>query len=121
MTPLGWVIIGICIVVGVVAGNFFFKKFPKLLNKFSKDKKMEEVLNNPHLLVEKLKSSGKIYDMGKELDIKVGQDKETGQDIVVVEEKESKKARDIQKKVERDKAQAKKKKESKKDKKKKQQ
>lgn len=109
MTPIGWIIIGVCIMVGVTVGNYIFKRFPKLLNRFTKDKKMQEVLKDPHLLVEKLKSSGKIYDMGKELDIKVGQDAKTGQDVIIVTEKESKRAKDIQKKVEKDKTQTKKK------------
>ena len=96
MTPLGWIMIGTSIFVGAILGYFLFKYFPNLLER---DKKIKEVINNPHLLVEKLKSSGKIYDGGKELDIKVGVDNETGNEVVVVEEKESKKAMAIQKKV----------------------
>jgi len=99
MTPLGWMIIIICIFAGIIIGYYIYKRFPNLFNKFSKDKKMQEVLKNPHLLVEKLKSHGKIYDMGKELDIKVGEDSKTGQDVVVVEEIKSKKAKEIQKKT----------------------
>lgn len=106
MTPIGGLIIALCIFIGITLGCYLFKHFPNL---FGRDKKMKQVLNNPHLLVEKLKESGKIYDMGKELDIKVGIDNETGKEVVVVEEKESKKAKEIQKKVEKDKTKTKKK------------
>ena len=92
MTPLGGLILVLCIFLGIGFGyciskripNFIFKHIPTALSK--KDKKIEEVLKNPHLLVEKLKASGKIYDEGKELDIKVGKDHETGQEVVVIEE-----------------------------------
>ena len=106
MTPLGWLIIVIASFIGVAVGYFVFKYFPNL---FTKNKKMEEVIQNPQLLVEKLKSHGKIYDGGKELDIKVGIDKETGQEVVVVEEKEVEKAKKIQKKITEDKTKIKKK------------
>lgn len=97
MTPLGIIIISICVLVGLIIGYVISKRYPNL---FSRDKKIQAVINNPQLLVEKLTSSrGKIYDMGKELDIKVGKDKETGQDIVVVEEKEVKRAKEIQKQI----------------------
>ena len=96
MTPLGWIITGICIFMGVVVGKFLFKRFPNLL---SKDKRMEKVLKDPHLLAEKLKEHGKIYDMGKELDIKVGVDKETDQDVVMIEEKEVAKPKASKKKI----------------------
>ncbi len=97
MTPLGWIIIAICILVGITLGPFIFRRFPNLLNK--DEKKIKEIINNPHLLVEKLKSGGKIYDVGKELDIKVGKDSETGQDVVVIEEIKSTKAKKIQKEI----------------------
>ena len=97
MTPLGWFIIVICVFVGVAVGYFLFKYFPNL---FGTDKKINEVIKDPHLLAEKLKAHGNIYDMGKELDIEVGTDKETGKDVVMVKEKEVKKAKQIQKKIE---------------------
>ena len=99
MTPLGWIIILVGIFVGITIGYFIFKRFPNLFNKFTKERGINKVLKDPHLLVEKLKSHGKIYDMGKKLDIKVGQDSKTGQDVVVVEEIESKKAEKIQEKI----------------------
>lgn len=103
MTPLGWIVIGTCVFSGAIIGYFLFNYFPNL---FNKDKKIKEVINNPHLLVEKLKASGKIYEGGEdgkkvELDIKVGIDNKTGNKVVVVEEKESKKAKAIQKKFEK--------------------
>ena len=57
--------------------------------------------------------------MGKELDIEVGEDKETGQDVVMIKEKEVKKARELQKKFSGDKTKTKKKGKKKKVKKKK--
>lgn len=98
MTPIGWFAIAICILIGIALGYYFSKRFPNLLGK---NRKVEKVLNDPHLLVEKLKANGKIYDDGKELDIKVGVDNETGKEVVVVEEKESGKAKKIQKKIEK--------------------
>ncbi len=94
MTPTGYIIIAFCILIGVVLGSFFHKRFPNL---FGKDRKMQKVIKDPHLLIEKLKAHGKIYDDGKELDIKIGTDKETGKEVVVIEEIKSKKARDIKK------------------------
>ena len=99
MTPLGIIIILLSILIGIPVGLFIFKRFPNLFNKFSKDKKIQDVIKDPHLLVEKLKSSGKIYDDGKELDIKVGKDNQTGQDVVVIEEIKTKKAKQIQEKI----------------------
>ncbi len=96
MTPLGIIITAICILVGLAIGCFIFKRLPNI---FNKDKKIKEVIKNPELLLEKLKSHGKIYDTGKELDLRVGKDNETGQDVVIVEEKEVKRAREIQKKI----------------------
>ena len=92
MTPLGWIVIGACIFLGVVIGYILFKY---------KDKKLRKVIKDPHLLVEKLKASGQIYDDGKELDIKVGIDDKTGKEVVIVEERESKKAKTTQKKLEK--------------------
>ena len=103
MTPIGWIILAICIFAGFTIGAWINKNYPNFFDKFfsffNRDKRLKEVLNNPHLLVEKFKESGKIYDMGKELDIKVGKDSKTGQDIVVVEEIPSKKAKKIQKQI----------------------
>ena len=99
MTPLGIIIILLCILAGIPIGLFISKRFPNLFNKFTKERGINKVLKDPHLLVEKLKSHGKIYGMGKRLDIKVGQDSKTGQDVVVVEEIESKRAKEIQEKI----------------------
>jgi len=99
MTPLGIIILIVDILIGIKIGLFLFKRYPNLFNKFTKEKEINKVLNDPHLLVEKLKSQGKIYDMGKRLDIKVGKDNKTGQDVVVVEEIKSKKAEKIQEKI----------------------
>ena len=107
MTPLGWTIILICVIVGFALAKYLFKKYPNLLDK--DNKKMQEIINNPHLLVEKLKEHGKIYTEGKELNIQVGQDKETGQEVVVVEEMESKRAKQVEKKASKGKVQNKKK------------
>ena len=89
MTPLGLAVIMLCICAGVILGKVFTNR---------RERKMKKILEDPHLLVEKLKDSGKIYDDGKELDIKVGIDNKTGKEVVVVSEKESKKAREIHKK-----------------------
>lgn len=111
MTPIGWFITAICVFVGIVVGYILSKYFPNLV----KNKKIEEVIKDPHLLAEKLKAhreihekeldvrTGKMYDMGKELDIEVEEDKETGQDVVMVKETEVKKAKEIKKKVAEDK------------------
>lgn len=99
MTPLGIIIILLSVLVGIPIGLFIFKRFPNLLNKFTKERGINKVLKDPHLLVEKLKSHGEIYDMGKRLDIKVGRDSKTGQDVVVVEEIKVKKAKELQKKI----------------------
>ncbi len=96
MTPLGIIIIVLCILVGLIIGKVISQFFPNL---FSRDKKMREVMKDPYLLLEKLKAHGDIYDMGKKLELKVGKDSETGQDVVMVEEKEVKRAREIQKKI----------------------
>ncbi len=99
MTLLGIIILIVGILIGIKIGLFIFKRYPNLFDKFTKEKEINKVLKDPHLLVEKLKSQGKIYDMGKRLDIKVGKDSKTGQDVVVVEEIESKKAEKIQEKI----------------------
>ena len=98
MTPIGWMAIGLAVIIGLGLGSFLHKRFPNL---FGRNRKMKKILKDPHILVEKLKSHGKIYDDGKELDIKVGIDNKTGKEIVVVEEKVTKKAREIQKKIEK--------------------
>ena len=94
MTPIGWMAIGLAVIIGLGLGSFLHKRFPNL---FGRNRKMKKILKDPHLLVEKLKSHGKIYDDGKELDIKVGVDNETGKEVVVVEEKATKKAEAIKK------------------------
>ncbi len=97
MTPLGWIIIAISILIGITLGPYIFRHFPNFLNK--DEKKIKEILNNPHLLVEKLKSGGEIYDEGNKMDIKVGKDSETGQDVVIIEEIKSTRAKKIQKEI----------------------
>lgn len=99
MTPIGLATIGMSIVVGFIVGYIIFKRFPGLLDRDSK--KIKTILNNPHLLVEKLKSHGELYDHGKKLEIKVGTDNETGKEVVVVEEKECPKAKRVQKKIDK--------------------
>ena len=99
MTPIGWMAIGLAVVIGLGLGSFLCKRFPNL---FGADKKIQKVIKDPHLLVEKLKAHGKFYSDGKEFDIQVGIDKETGKEIVVVEEIKSKKAGEIKKKVEKE-------------------
>ena len=96
MTPLGIIIIVLSILAGLVIGHFISKFFPNLV---SRNKKINKVIKNPRLLLEKLKSHGKIYDMGKELDLRIGKDSETGQDVVMVEEKKVERAKKIQKEI----------------------
>jgi len=107
MTPLGWFVIILSIIIGVFLAKYLFKKYPNVFD--NKEKRMRETLKDPHLLVEKLKEQGKIYDEGKELNIKVGRDEKTGKEVVVVEEIESKRAKQVQKKASKGKVQYKKK------------
>ena len=91
ITLLGWSVIAISVLIGVVLGNFIHKKFPNL---FKHDRKMKKIIKNPHLLMEKLKAHGKIYDQGKygervEMGLKVELDKESGKEILVIERKEN--------------------------------
>ncbi len=86
ITPVGWSIIVMSILIGIGLGYFLNKRFPNL---FSQDKKMKKVLNNPHLLVEKLKANGDVYDhfedgKRKKLNFSVGTNAE-GKEIVVIE------------------------------------
>ncbi len=106
MTPIGWITIIISVLVGVGIGSYLHKRNPNLLTK--DDRKIKEIIENPHLLLEKLKAHGKIYDQGKELNLKVGMDSESGKEVLMVEEIESKKAKAIQKKAEKGKVQSKK-------------
>ncbi len=94
MTPTGWLITVIASFSGIAIGYFAFRYFPNL---FRKDEKMQEVLNDPHLLLEKLKSHGEIVDMGKKINLKVGTDPETGKEVVMVEEIEIKKQKEEKK------------------------
>ena len=96
MTPLGIIIIISSILAGLIIGCVIFKFFPNLL---SKNRKINKVIKNPNLLLEKLQSHGKIYDMGKELHLRVGKDSETGRDVVIVEEKKVERAKKIQKEI----------------------
>lgn len=109
MTPVGWTYLIIGIIGGAMLGVILSKKFPNLLNN-SREKEMRKIVESPHLLVEKLKSHGKIYSEGKELEIKVGIDNETRKEIVIVEERETKKSKQIQKKTSNKEIQSKKKK-----------
>lgn len=107
MTPLGWTVIAISVIVGGAMGYYLYDKFPNLINKtLNKDKKINEVINNPYLLAEKLNAHGKIYEEGEngmraEIDIKVGVNQE-GEEVLTVEKIESKK-KEIKKKVKEDK------------------
>ena len=106
MTTIGWFIIIFCLILGYLLAVVLFKKFPNL---FQDNKKIDEVINDPHLLAEKLNANGKIFDDGNEVKIGVGIDKETGKEIVTVEEIKSKQAKIIQKKVEKNSSPTKKK------------
>ena len=90
ITPLGWAVIIMSVFIGIVGGYFIFKRFPNLLGE---DRKIKKVIKNPHLLVEKLKAHGEIYDNledGRrvEIDFKVGLDDKTGKEVLIVERKE---------------------------------
>ncbi len=90
ITPLGWSVIGLSVIVGVAGGNFIYKRFPNI---FNLDRKMKKIINNPHLLVEKLKSQGEVYDNledGRrvEIDIRVDIDNKSGKEVLVFEKKE---------------------------------
>ncbi len=93
MTPIGWFAIITSVLVGAILGFYIYKKFPNLFNR--DDKKIKEVISNPHLLIEKLKAHGEIYDSGKKLDIKVGIDEKTGKEVLIIEKKEWKKEKKI--------------------------
>lgn len=86
ITPLGWAIIVMSIFAGIGLGYFLNKRFPNL---FSQDKEINKVLNNPQLLVEKLKANGNVYDhfedgKRKELNFRVGLNDE-GKEVVIIE------------------------------------
>ncbi len=98
MTPMGWFVIIVCSIMGYFLAVYLLKKYPNL---FQDNKKIDEVINNPHLLAEKLNANGKIFDDGNEVKIGVGFDKETGEEIVIVEEIKSKEAKKVQKDVEK--------------------
>ena len=83
MTPIGWFAVIVCLILGYLLAVFLFKKFPNL---FQDRKEIDKVINDPHLLAEKLNANGKIFDDGNEVKIGVGVDKETGKEIVTVEE-----------------------------------
>ncbi len=90
ITPLGWSIISVSALIGIIGGNLIYKKFPNL---FNEDKKMKKIINDPHLLMEKIKETGKIYDHTEdgrrvEIDLKVGIDDKTGKEVLVIEKKE---------------------------------
>ena len=96
MTPLGWTIMGISVLIGSVGGYFIYNKFPKLLDiaHIKENKKINEVINNPNLLAEKLNAHGKIYEEGEngmraEMQFKVGVNNE-GEEVLEVEKIESK-------------------------------
>lgn len=112
ITPLGWAIIIMSVFVGTSIGYYIFKRFPNL---FNHDRKMKKIIKNPHLLMEKLKAHGKIYDgtddgRRQEIDFKVGLDKESGKETLIEERKEPVKIREIKKKVVEGKTKSKKKK-----------
>lgn len=100
ITPLGWAIIVMSVLAGIGLGYFLNKRFPNL---FSQDKKINEVINNPHLLVEKLKAQGKVYDyyedgQRKELNFRVGLN-DKGKEVVVIEALPRKSLKEAKKKL----------------------
>ncbi|KKK98370.1 hypothetical protein LCGC14_2643430 [marine sediment metagenome] len=98
MTPIGWLAVVVSLILGYLLAVYLFKKFPNL---FQDNKEINKVINDPHLLAEKLNANGKIYDDGNEVKIGVGIDDKTGKEIVTVEEIKSKEAKKIQNKVEK--------------------
>ena len=112
LTPLGWAVIIMSALTGTVIGYFIFKRFPSISDY---DKKINKIIKNPHLLLEKLKAHGKVYDgledgRRQEIDFKIGLDKESGKEILIVERKEPVELKEIKKKVVEDKTKSKKKK-----------
>ena len=105
-TTTGWIIILVCIGIGYMVGSYLYKRKPNILES---DKKVLEVINNPHLLAEKLNANGKIFDDGNEVKIAVGVDEKTGEEIVTVEEIKSKEAKKVQDKVDKSRSPTKKK------------
>lgn len=104
MTPTGWITILVSVLAGILIGFIFSKRSSKK-NIGITDKRLLKVLNNPHLLVEKLKSNGEIYDIDDDgykmkLGIKVGFDHNTGKEVVVIEEQ--KLTEEDKKKIEED-------------------
>ena len=94
MTPFGWFLIITSVLVGSVMGYAVFNRFPNLLNT-KKEKEVNRIVNNPHLLVEKLNANGKMFEEGKggmraEINFKVGVG-EKGQETVEMEKIETKK------------------------------
>lgn len=55
----------IALLLGAGLGHVLRNKIKKLLN--TKQKKMDEIINDPDLLVEKLNKNGKMVDRGEEL------------------------------------------------------
>ncbi len=82
ISPVGWATITISLLVGFLFGYILYKLFPQ-------DRKLKKILNDPHLLVEKLKANGNVYDhfedgRKKELNFRVGTNAE-GKEVVVME------------------------------------
>ncbi len=95
---MGWFAVIVCLILGYLLAVYLLKKYPNL---FQDNKEIDKVINDPHLLAEKLNANGKIFDDGNEVKIGVGFDKETGKEIVKVEEIKSKESKKVQKEVEK--------------------
>ena len=67
------VLLGFALIVGVAIG-YFLSKNKKIANKFLKERReIDKVINNPEILLEKLKGHGKIIDNGEELHYSIGE------------------------------------------------
>ncbi len=92
LTPLGWAVITMSVLIGSAGGYFVFKRFPNL---FNNERKINKIIKDPNLLLEKLKANGKLYEEGEngkraEIDLKIGIDVNSGKEIIMMEKIESK-------------------------------
>ena len=98
MSIKGIIIIAISVLIGAAASYFYNRrKNPPI------DKKVTEVINDPKLLLEKLKESGQIFDNDKDtnkrykLTFDVAPNAETGKDEVVMNRELVKKEKEVAK------------------------